>query len=251
MYFPLHLPSSTPTHLSERFNAGKSAGARPANPLAQVEQRKNAGDGDDFIVPVYVQSGTDQGKNKNSKAIAKMQSTCSDDPKRSSSVGITSRQELKLDGSVRFCSSKATAENGHTPLKEADASRNPVLASFSTSRGTDAQLQQGNEDGPQSEEHDFETDETSRDIEKGASSWPTRDPHLGETQRCPPEPNSFGKGNFNETCGALLMVDTGRNDNASEVSIADSASGLDISPDDVAGIIGQKHFWKARRAIVK
>lgn len=40
------------------------------------------------MVPVYVQSGTGQGKNKNSKAgdkasnyTAKMQSSCSDDPK--------------------------------------------------------------------------------------------------------------------------------------------------------------------------
>ncbi|KAL6980075.1 Protein EARLY FLOWERING [Sarracenia purpurea var. burkii] len=41
-----------------------------------------------------------------------------------------------------------------------------------------------------------------------------------------------------------------RNDDASETSMVDSISGLDISPDDVVGIIGQKHFWKARRAIV-
>lgn len=259
LYFPRHLPPSTPTHLSERLNAGKSGGTSPANSLARVEQRKNAGDGDDFMVPVYVQSGTGQGKNKNSKAgdnatnyTAKMQSSCSDDPRRSSSVGLSSRQESNLDGSIRSYRNIATAENGRRSLKEADAPRNPVLASFSTSRGTDAQLRQGNEDGSQSDEHaqDFENEETSRDIEKGISSWSSRDPCLGETQRCPPEPNSFGKENLNETCGALLMVDAGRNDDASEVSIADSVSGFDISPDDVVGIIGQKHFWKARRAIV-
>jgi EARLY FLOWERING 3 protein len=33
--------------------------------------------------------------------------------------------------------------------------------------------------------------------------------------------------------------------------MVDSVSVLDISPDDVVGIIGQKHFWKARRAIAK
>ncbi|KAF8023243.1 hypothetical protein BT93_F0677 [Corymbia citriodora subsp. variegata] len=233
MYFPLHLPPSTPTHLSERLNAGKAGGASPANPLARVEMRKNAGDGDDFMVPVYVQSGTGQGK-KNGNAgdnapnyIVKIQSFCNDDPKRSSSVGLTSRQESNLDASIRSYRNVVSAENGHRSLKEADAPQNPVLASFSMSRGTDAQLQQGNGDGSQSEEHvqDFESDETSRDIEKGVSSWQSHDTHLGETQRCLPEPNSF-------------------------VSIADSASGLDISPDDVVGIIGQKHFWKARRAIV-
>ncbi|XP_071697246.1 protein EARLY FLOWERING 3-like [Rutidosis leptorrhynchoides] len=39
-------------------------------------------------------------------------------------------------------------------------------------------------------------------------------------------------------------------DDVSETSMVDSVCGVDISPDDVVGIIGQKHFWKARRAIV-
>lgn len=40
-------------------------------------------------------------------------------------------------------------------------------------------------------------------------------------------------------------------DNMSDTSITDNISGLEITPDDVVGIIGQKRFWKARRAIVK
>lgn len=40
-------------------------------------------------------------------------------------------------------------------------------------------------------------------------------------------------------------------DDVSENSMVDSMSGTDLCPDDVVGIIGQKHFWKARRAIVK
>lgn len=42
-----------------------------------------------------------------------------------------------------------------------------------------------------------------------------------------------------------------RKDEASEASIDDSISGLEISPDDVVGVIGPKHFWKARRAFMK
>lgn len=41
-----------------------------------------------------------------------------------------------------------------------------------------------------------------------------------------------------------------RKDEASEASIDDSISGLEISPDDVVGVIGPKHFWKARRAFM-
>lgn len=49
---------------------------------------------------------------------------------------------------------------------------------------------------------------------------------------------------------SLQATDMDRNDDASETSMVDSISGFDISPDDVVGVIGQRHFWKARRAIV-
>ena len=40
-------------------------------------------------------------------------------------------------------------------------------------------------------------------------------------------------------------------DNASKISSVDYLSTVKISPDDVVGIIGQKQFWKARRAIAQ
>ncbi|KAL3500647.1 hypothetical protein ACH5RR_039740 [Cinchona calisaya] len=52
------------------------------------------------------------------------------------------------------------------------------------------------------------------------------------------------------TCRSLPTGISDRDDDASEASMMDSISGLEISPDDVVGIIGQKHFWKARKAIV-
>ncbi|KAG1346381.1 protein HEADING DATE 3B [Cocos nucifera] len=50
--------------------------------------------------------------------------------------------------------------------------------------------------------------------------------------------------------GTLEMKDGEKKDEVSEASMVDSISGLEISPDDVVGVIGPKHFWKARRAIV-
>ncbi|KAD5508166.1 hypothetical protein E3N88_15869 [Mikania micrantha] len=44
--------------------------------------------------------------------------------------------------------------------------------------------------------------------------------------------------------------DATNGDAVSENSMVDTIFGVDISPDDVVGLIGQKHFWKARRAIV-
>lgn len=51
--------------------------------------------------------------------------------------------------------------------------------------------------------------------------------------------------------GSPAMGDAEGNDDTSDSSMVDSISGMEISPDDVVGIIGPKHFWKARRAIIK
>lgn len=53
------------------------------------------------------------------------------------------------------------------------------------------------------------------------------------------------------SCGPPQTGNLERGDSVSETSILDNVSSPDITPDDVVGIIGQKHFWKARRAIVK
>jgi len=62
--------------------------------------------------------------------------------------------------------------------------------------------------------------------------------------------------NCNQTSGAKEnksseRKDADRNDEMSDTSMVGSIPGLEISPDDVVGMIGPKQFWKARRAIVK
>lgn len=54
-----------------------------------------------------------------------------------------------------------------------------------------------------------------------------------------------------ESGGEAPLGNVDRSDDESETSMVDYLSGLDISPDDVVGIIGQKHFLKARKAITK
>jgi EARLY FLOWERING 3 protein len=49
----------------------------------------------------------------------------------------------------------------------------------------------------------------------------------------------------------LKAGDLERNDDAAETSMVDSVTALEITPDDVVGVIGEKQFWKARTAIVK
>ncbi|EEF46318.1 hypothetical protein RCOM_1486170 [Ricinus communis] len=50
--------------------------------------------------------------------------------------------------------------------------------------------------------------------------------------------------------GSLQVGDVERHNDGSETSLVDSLSALEISPDDVVRIIGEKQFWKARRIIV-
>ncbi|WOK98589.1 ELF3-like protein 2 [Canna indica] len=49
---------------------------------------------------------------------------------------------------------------------------------------------------------------------------------------------------------SLEFEEAERKDDASEPSMMDTVSGLVVSPDDIVEVIGPKHFWKARRAII-
>lgn len=50
---------------------------------------------------------------------------------------------------------------------------------------------------------------------------------------------------------SFQMGSSDKNCRVSNANLGGSMLGFDMSPDDVVGIIGQKHFWKARNAIVK
>jgi len=69
---------------------------------------------------------------------------------------------------------------------------------------------------------------------------------LGNSHRVPNDAENCIKESEGKVLGNVDRVD-----DESDTSMVDSISGLDISPDDVVGVIGQKHFWKARKAIVK
>ncbi|XP_009594920.1 protein EARLY FLOWERING 3-like isoform X1 [Nicotiana tomentosiformis] len=52
-----------------------------------------------------------------------------------------------------------------------------------------------------------------------------------------------------KTCKSSQTGDMGRSDDLSETSMVEYVPEMDISPDDIVRIIGQKRFWRARRAI--
>ncbi|XP_028058709.1 protein EARLY FLOWERING 3-like [Camellia sinensis] len=111
------------------------------------------------------------------------------------------------------------------------------------------QLEIGQDQRKNSNGIDREDDEPVRGIENGHSSILSRDSCLEELGS--PNNPTFESGYHEDNrCESLQIAKGDREDDASETSMVDSIPGLDMSPDDVVGIIGQKQFWKARRAIV-
>ncbi|KAK3213044.1 hypothetical protein Dsin_017750 [Dipteronia sinensis] len=267
LLFPLSLPPKTPTHLAENFHAPQSAGATLSNPLPRLEQRKKAGDEDDFAVPVYVHTERGQCLSKPHNGIdrgrlspfsqpypghaIKSQNVCDKDPKRSSLSDLDLRREARhqseenpnirfssRDHSVKSTATLSTREKIDRTVKVASSSpsqecRDLPVSHFSRPNDNDACLQPETRAGLQPVDHI-----------RGRGS------RLREDHSCPNEPDIDSEHREDEICGSLQSGDREKSDDVSEISIVDSISGLDISPDDVVGIIGQKHFWKARKAIV-
>lgn len=191
--------------------------------MHRLEQKKKP-DEDDFSVPIFVQSGMGQyNSNKNSNSM---------DRQRLSPFSPAYSGHLTKLQKGTSEEPKRTETTG--PRKQTTA---PIgVDSFSRSQNMGDSLRrqyrvesqagntiQGGGGGVANERI------RGVAVDYRNSSVPVRDLQL-EEQRSP-----------NDTNG----------DDVSETSMLDSISGIDISPDDVVGIIGQKHFWKARRAIVK
>lgn len=72
----------------------------------------------------------------------------------------------------------------------------------------------------------------------------------GHTKRVilPDDTDKIGPSADAIRCEALEDAD--RSIDISDTSILDSLPGIDICPDDIVGLIGSRHFWKARRALV-
>ncbi|PKU62571.1 ELF3-like protein 2 [Dendrobium catenatum] len=72
-----------------------------------------------------------------------------------------------------------------------------------------------------------------------------------QRQSCSRASFEYSQINYEDKANGLgELKNAERSGEVSEVSMIDSISVLDISPDDVVGVIGPKQFWKARRAIV-
>ncbi|KAG4391977.1 hypothetical protein AAZX31_04G049300 [Glycine max] len=270
--YPVHLPPQRPIHRAEKCNSRQSEGT---NLSASLEQRKKV-DEDDFRVPVYFHSRTGQCNDKsvesfNGKKLTPTgsryfggsisgQSDCERDPKQFGSSVVNMRKDVRseIDVLPQVSTSKeqasmsvrsiSTRENIHTLLRQAKVTPNREFQDCHVSKFN--RLQQGEtclqlECGVESRSNDIGDNgclvESARETDKGnapTANQTSPADAINDTEHHDTRMGSpIQRGNLNES------------DNASKISMVENLSTVRISPDDVVGIIGQKHFWKARRAI--
>lgn len=279
MFFPLQLPPSVqpaekPTHYADLNQS-----------LVQMEPKKRQEE--DFMVPIFVQSNMGQDRNENynsmdkekrsssgtaySGRVAEFQNTNEKVVKQFDTSGLNLRPEgsRHSEGNskeVMVCgeklnnsqSNKKSREKSEIPLKQINISssfehRDHPPKYFHKLKNTNDGLQHEYREDSQlikTVRDDGVSVDQSRGLDYENSSILMGDLQQ-EVQRSPHNPTNDAE-SHEDNCRSLPtgIMDRG-DDDVSETSMVDSVSGSDLSPDDVVGIIGQKHFWKARRAIVK
>ncbi|KAK8654814.1 hypothetical protein V6N13_107412 [Hibiscus sabdariffa] len=264
MHFPSRSTSTNPT--ATPHIGGVSSNVR----VAHFASIKKARDENDSVVPVFISSETGQQhrKSKNGFGGGTLRNVCDDDANRGSSSGVGSRKEVR-DRSVEIakaCSSRersiktaadlSTRETIDGCAKEDTASPDQDSGEIPASRSSrlqenDACSVQKLRPGRQQDDNGC-TDDAAlmAEIGEGTLSRKRSLSYSKGNHSVPDEIINDSECRENKTCGSLELANGDKSDNVSETSMVDSLSSLGISPDDVVGIIGQKLFWKARRAIV-
>lgn len=286
MLFPPPVQPSTPTHQAEKLHGCQPTGATLNTRLAQLEEKKKIGNDDDFAVPVFAHPEIDQCHSKTQSGIHRgkispvsptypghltnLQNIFDKDAKRSSSLVSNPRHETRHQGeenpnictsisnhSVKSFANESARDRVDGLAKVASASPSQEYvdlpgSDLSRLNSSNALLQHESRAGLQQNDRGHcDDDESGRDAEKEIVPQTRSGAHTREEHGSPNEPVIDNDYNGTNTCGSPQFRNGDKSDDVSDTSMVDSISGLDITPDDVVGIIGQKDFWKARKAIVK
>lgn len=252
-------------------------------PQVELEQRQNAGDEDDYTVPTYLRSDiyTHTPHSGNSKVKKPgTRPTYSDHP----TPNMASTHVFEHNNPPM---SNRNYQRNHSqmPLKEKVSSRSDSVkydismesremidrhskaASGASSREfcdllrkEDDRLQSSNpciqqkivttlldKGAPNvANIYDFRKGSNGGDVSKQRSVC-----NSGVNQKISRQPVMDNECQAHQRGDPTLIENAENCDDMSETSMVDSMSGLDITPDDVVGIIGYKHFLKARKTISK
>ncbi|XP_042038499.1 protein EARLY FLOWERING 3-like [Salvia splendens] len=223
-----------------------------STPLVQVEQRKKI-DEDDYVVPVFIQP-VPAAYDKYSNDVCPEKFSPSNPPylhpalkfQKTKGTGMLEHSAGQEEGSKKGENSnesvagqkKTVSTISHEPgtrLRTDDSGQQELCAEtqlYNATQNTDA-VGANAAEAAKTNSSDFEEASLLGDDNIICDLSDDTGSHEDESCR-PPQTGSLERG-----------------DSLSESSILDTESALDITPDDVVGKLGQKHFWKARRAIMK
>lgn len=247
MHFPLHLPSSRNS-------------ASDCTPLTQFESRKK-GVGDDSRVCIFVNSSTDQGlgkfySNSDWEKLTPSSLGGSVCPNKVSTlnIGQNTRQQksAKQLAAIREQPFKAAlsataADKPVCPLKQTDVHLEFELRDPLDKRGINFQP----ENMDDSQVGSINGDATIiRDVEDGDSSILMKD-FQTEEQMITINLVSNTESQKDKGYKSLQTGNVCPGEDSSETSMVGCISQVGIIPDDIVGLIGKNHFWKARKSIIQ
>ncbi|KAE8700398.1 putative 3'-5' exonuclease [Hibiscus syriacus] len=282
MVVPSRASPLTSTNLAEKFSNRQLGGVSVNTPSTHIEQRKEVRDDDNFTVPVFVESKTDQqyDKTKNGfdrEKITPLTTTSGHqikprnigdkDPSRSSSSGVNLRNDVRNQNekSLKVCSKRepsvklktaaalSTREKIDGDVEEANVSfdedcgdRPAIIRLHENDACSVQEFRAGREP---TDNRCINGADLMRGIGEEILPWQRSMTYSEGNQSVPDATDYDSQCRGGQAFGSLQCMNGDKSDDASETSMVDSVSGMDISPDDVVGIIGQKCFWKARREI--
>lgn len=274
-FFSLQLP---PRHQAEKSYSQYS---NLSTPLTQVQQKKKL-DEDDFTVPIFTESHSNQDHGKYFSDL----DTKKFSPSNCADTNHTLKFPKVADKDLKQTSMASSNQQGKC-LKEVNmrdfvASQEQIdkarfnLSSINKTECPRKQIDASQSDEPRDNPANSidrlqkvdnniipelcAESQTSGSVHSDAvvrdSSFGINNRHSSSFRDFPLEEQNIicdwsddMTSHEKSSCRSPQMGNIDRVDSVSETSMVDSLSGLDISPDDVVGKIGQKHFWKARRAI--
>ncbi|VVB10607.1 unnamed protein product [Arabis nemorensis] len=223
LYVQQQVTSSARVHSAENF-VTQGPYIENVRSLARSDQRKMVGEEDDFSVPVLVNSRRVQSYGTTNKnGLEKEKHTSSVAPSSQgaflNSLYVSAREEMNVDKS-----------------KSDYYGENPC----------DASLRQDSRS-----RFDGDGEAFGKDTDNGVEYQFPRESNSGGANGSPDEIDNGGEyGRSGERNSQQQRIEEACDD-VSENSMVDSILSEDVSPDDIVGIIGQKRFWRARKAINK
>ncbi|XP_058786085.1 protein EARLY FLOWERING 3-like [Vicia villosa] len=273
--FPGHLTPETLIRQAGKHPSRQTKGANLNGSIGQLEHRKKV-DEDDFRVPVYVRSNIGQSNEKrpesfDGKRPSSTGSRCfgflkpgkidrEREPKQHGSALVNAGTDVRneIDGPPQVSPNKehpftsardeSTGERIDTLVRQAKVTPNQEVQDrrvfkLSSLRQGDGRLRQDCRAESQSNGHGQSDGllESTREVDK------SNRPIVNQTS--PTEAIDGTEYHDTGTGSPKQLGNLNKNDNISKISRVENLSTVNISPDDVVAVIGQKHFWKARKEI--